>query len=327
MTADVKHYEGCEQLFLSVGRCFVIEALLEFFQMADAKQKPTANKPHSVYVLNEEYQMTYVSNILDKFLDEFVFAADDKENLSHASDDSSLASDGIWCYAANFLRTFLLLADMKDAVAAGNGDHLLIIRKQLLVHFFGTAGFNEFAIEMLINILQCEVLLSKAEAHRCKWAATVNWKGGVGNNIEIDLFQENRNSEMKKLVKSMGANKTEKAITRASKATGGVTKIVETFKEQVNIHPKSSVHSHKSSADDEKVISRDLRSLRPFKSEEGRSFESFVGISDNPTDSFDDKKFKEWLKKHKNNILMHYPVVNDQEQPDETDAEQSDNYE
>ncbi len=290
--------------------------------MADAKQKPTANKPHSVYVLNEEYQKTYVSNILDKFLDEFVFAAD-KENLSHASDYSSLASDGIWCYAANFLRTFLLLADMKDAVAAGNGDHLLIIRKQLLVHFFGTAGFNELAIEMLINILQCEVLLSKAEAHRCKWGATVNWKGGIGNNIEIDLFQEDRNSEMKKLVKSMGVNKIEKAITRASKATGGVTKIVE----QVNIHPKSSVHSHKSSADDEKVISRDLRSLRPFKSEEGRSFESFVGISDNPTDSFDDTKFKEWLKKHKNNILMHYPVVNDQEQSDETDAEQSDNYE
>jgi hypothetical protein len=70
---------------------------------------------------------------------------------------------------------------------------------------------------MLINILQCEVLLLKAEAHRCKWAATVNWKGGSGRNIEIDLFQENRNCEMKKLISSMGANKTEKAISRASK--------------------------------------------------------------------------------------------------------------
>ena len=51
---DVKHYEDCEQLFYSVGKCFVIKALLEFFQMDDAKCKPTANGPHSVQVFNEE---------------------------------------------------------------------------------------------------------------------------------------------------------------------------------------------------------------------------------------------------------------------------------
>ena len=45
---DVKHYEHCEQLFFSVGRCFLIEALLEFFQMENVKGKPTANIPHSV---------------------------------------------------------------------------------------------------------------------------------------------------------------------------------------------------------------------------------------------------------------------------------------
>ena len=63
---------------------------------------------------------------------------------------------------------------------------------------------------MFINILQCNVLLSEAE--HCKWAATVNWKGGTGKNIEIDLFQENRNAEMKTLIKAMGANKTEYGV-------------------------------------------------------------------------------------------------------------------
>ena len=121
----------------------------------------------------------------------------------------------------NLLRTFLILADMKDAVAGGNGNHLLILRKQLLLHFFSTPGFNEYSIEMLVNILQSEVLLSKAESQHCKWAATVNWNSGARRNIEIDLLEENRNAEMKKLIKSMGANKKEKAITRASKATGG----------------------------------------------------------------------------------------------------------
>ena len=65
---------------------------------------------------------------------------------------------------------------------------------------------------MFVKILQCEVLLSKADGNRCKWAATVNRKGGSRKNIEMDLLQENRNSEMKKLISPMGANKTEKAI-------------------------------------------------------------------------------------------------------------------
>ncbi len=92
----------------------------------------------------------------------------------------------------------------------------------------------------------------------------------------------------------MPANKTEKAIERTSKASGGVSEIVEAFEEQ----PKSGSHTHKSSADDEKLISRDLRGLRPFK-KEGRSFETFVGISHDPTHSLDKVKFKEWIDHQK----------------------------
>ena len=109
----------------------------------------------------------------------------------------------------------MLLADFKDAVATGNGEYLSVIRKQLLLHFFSTPGFSEFAIEMFVNILQCQVLLSEMEAYNCKWAATVNWKGGAGNNIEIDLFQENRNCEIKKLITAMGEQ------TRQKRQLGG----------------------------------------------------------------------------------------------------------
>lgn len=317
VTVDVKHYEDCEQLFYSIGKCFVVEALLEFFQMEDTKHKPAVNSPHSVYVFKEEYRKSYIVQVLDKFLDEFVFIGGDSDNGDmgdeDAEDDGDRVEDGIWNYGVNIIKCFMLLADFKDAVSSGNGEHLLILRKQLLIHFFATPGFNEFAIEMLVNILQSKVLLSAAEAHRCQWAATVNWKGGAGKNIEIDLFQENRNCEMKKLIRAMGANKTDKAITRASKASGGVTKIVEAFEHQVNIHPKSTAHSHKSATDDEKVISRDIRGLRPFKKEDGRSFESFASISCNPTHSLDKDKFATWINRHKKNILMHYPVSEDAE--------------
>ena len=62
-------------------------------------------------------------------------------------------------------------------------------------------GFNAYAIEMLISVIQNDVISSGAEARRRKWASTENWKGGVGKNIEIDLLQENRNKDMKRPLK------------------------------------------------------------------------------------------------------------------------------
>ena len=124
VTADVKHYEDCEQLFFSVGKCFVIEALMEFFNMADTKHKPSANGPHSVYVLKEEYRKDYIINTLDKFLDEHVF---NEENIG-------TTTDGVWCYGVNILRSFMLLADFKDAVATGNGEYLSVIRNSTTVN-------------------------------------------------------------------------------------------------------------------------------------------------------------------------------------------------
>ncbi len=93
VTADVKHYEDCEQLFFSVGKCFVIEALLEFFQMCRTKHKTTANNSHSVKVLTEEYRKHDIINVLDKFIDEFVLPGGNKE-----------VADGIGCYSVNIIR-------------------------------------------------------------------------------------------------------------------------------------------------------------------------------------------------------------------------------
>lgn len=74
--------------------------------------------------------------------------------------------------------------------------------------------------------------------------------------VQMYLFQENRNCAMNKLIKSMGANKTEKAIERASKVSGGVSEIVEAFEAQMNIqvnNPYSEVFDQY-----EVIIARDL---------------------------------------------------------------------
>ncbi len=296
VTVNVKHFEDCEQLFLSVGNCFLLEAFLEFFNTDDATEKPMKNVPDLSSTTSDEQNKIRITSILDKFLDEYIF-------VSESEEDPPLGNDGICLYSVNMIKSFIILADFKDAVAVGNGEHLSILHKQLLIHFFTATGFNEYAIEMLISIMQSQILLSQTEAHKRKWASTVNWSGGERRNVEIDLFQENRNKDMKFMVKAMGANKTDNAIGRASKASGGVKEIVEAFEKQTRMHCKSSSHSHKSSAGDEKVIMEDLRSLRPFKQVNGREFESFKGISHNPASPLDENEFVSWINRHKNNIL------------------------
>lgn len=277
----------------------MIEAFLEFFHMSDTSQQPSKNTPNMAFMTTDQQKRQYIENTLDKFLDQFILTSEDEDPFGN---------DGVAHYAVNLLKSFMLLVNFKDAVASGNGQYLSVLHKLLLINFY-SAAYNEYAIEMLINIMQTEILLSPAEAHRCMWAATVNWRGGAKKNVEIDLFQEVRNKDMKTMVKSMGANKTEKAIQRASKAAGGVRKIVEAFEKQVAIHQKSSQHSHQASDRDEMLIGQDLRSLRPFQQVEGRKFQAFRGISHNPTSSLNEAKFVLWINNHKKNILMHFPSI------------------
>ena len=77
-------------------------------------------------------------------------------------------------------------------------------------------------------------------------------------------MQENQNRDLKKLIKNMSANKTDKAIEHASKAVGGVRKVIQNFVAQVAIQAKPNSHGHKSSSLDEVKILKDLQNLKPF---------------------------------------------------------------
>ena len=146
-----------------------------------------------------DWLIDYLS-VLDRFIDEFLFLPtpelgdEDDQCTSHGDDDF------VKKYSLCLLKYFFIFLDLKDAVKEGNGARL------------ATQKFNSYAIEMLISIVQSEVFLLEAEAYQCILASTANWRGGPGKNVEIDILQENRNCDIKKEIKVMGANKTDKAI-------------------------------------------------------------------------------------------------------------------
>ena len=166
---------------------------------------------------------------------------------------------------------------------------------------------------MLINVVQNEVFLSEAEAHQCMWASKANWKGGPGKNIEIDLLQENRNKDVKKSIKAMGPNKTDSAIELSSKSCGGEKHIVENFDCQVNRDHHSTSHSQRSSATDERKILTDLRELKPFSTTIKRKHDSFSDIMADPLATLNLADFDKWLRKHKRNLLLDAPLVQEDE--------------
>ena len=73
VTQDVKHYEDCEQLFISVGKCFTIEALVKFFKMANKNGNPANNRPplFHILIMGNNKQVSF-NSVLNKFIDEFL---------------------------------------------------------------------------------------------------------------------------------------------------------------------------------------------------------------------------------------------------------------
>ncbi|KAJ7373248.1 hypothetical protein OS493_012837 [Desmophyllum pertusum] len=296
VTVDVKHFENCEQLFLSTGKCFAVQALVKFFNMESKDGRPTRNRPpNNIY-----------NSVLDKFIDEYLIMPTPStvpqiEDEPDTSDEQDFVRNCSLCLLQYF---FLILIDFKDAVKEGNGERLATLHKQLLPHFKSAPGFNAYSIEMLINIIQNEVFLSEAEAHQCIWAATVNWKGGIRKNIEIDLLQENRNRDLKKRSRAwVQIKRTRPLIAQAD--LSGVRKA-----------NNNSSHTHSSSSLDEGKILADLCEVKPFDFQPNGRFDSFPDIMADPLVSLDQEEFNKWFARHKRNLLLDAPIAQDEEGED-----------
>ena len=69
VTSDVKHYEECEQLFITVGRAYTVAALLQFFGIDDS---PNHNLLPNYVIHGDGDKKLYFDNVLDKFVSEYL---------------------------------------------------------------------------------------------------------------------------------------------------------------------------------------------------------------------------------------------------------------
>lgn len=153
MTLDVTHFEDCEQLFLTVGRCFTVLALVHFFNMENKDGRPTKNRPPYYMLEVGDTKEEYYLSVLDRFINEFLLLPTPELGDEDDQCSSHGGVDFVKNYSLCLFKYFFSFLDLKDAVREGNGARLATLHKELLPYFKSLGGFNSYAIEMLISIV------------------------------------------------------------------------------------------------------------------------------------------------------------------------------
>lgn len=110
-------FEGSEELFLSVGRAYIVTAALTFFGMASLEDVPSLNKfPSNIAHQTEEDKKRYFDSVFEKFIDEYLL----QKNVS-ANGEEDYVSNYAMCYI--FLT--ILILQLKDTAAEADGDRNL----------------------------------------------------------------------------------------------------------------------------------------------------------------------------------------------------------
>ena len=289
-------YEGSEELFLSVGRAYIVVAALCFFGMESIEEVPSLKKfPPNISNQTEENKKKYFDDAFGKFVDVYIL----QKNVAANGEEEG---DYVTNYALSYIFLAVLIMQMKDTAAEADGERNLVNQKLLLSVFKSMGAYSKYALEMFVSIAQIECLLTPRLAQEFKWGFFVNWRGGAGNNIEDDVAQEIFNRLSKSVVQRMGPNKTFRSISKVCKATNGIKEVKEQFDASAGIHPTSVQHTTRESLKDEKEMVADLIQLDPFTRVPGRCHDTFPEIERCPLRYLNIVEFHQWLDKHKQEL-------------------------
>ena len=221
-------YEGCEELFLSLGKAYIIVAAMQFFGMENLEESPKIHKfPSNLIHQSQAKKKEYLDDVLDKFVREYIL----QTNPVITEKEDCIKNYGL----CSIFLTILIL-QLKDTAKEGDGDRNLINQKLLLAVFKSLGPYSKYAIEMFTSIAQIKCTLTPRLSESYKWGFFVNWRGGAGKNIEDDVAQEICNGISKRVVQRMGPNKSISSISKICKATNGIKEITEQFDENFDIH-------------------------------------------------------------------------------------------
>ncbi|XP_068719963.1 uncharacterized protein [Montipora capricornis] len=144
---------------------------------------------------------------------------------STTTDQASKSSDDVFNYNAALLSEGLFFMNVLDAVSEGDGQRIMRQYKYLmLLCKVDDPHSTKYALGSLYQLLLVNGL-SQKESEIFVWNRTVNNHRGLGNNITHDLEVEHSNNFNKQGYWNIGANLSEKAVSRICHAEKPVRNI------------------------------------------------------------------------------------------------------
>ena len=296
-SATKAHHE----LLVAVGQEMIREQALEYFGMEDDSSKPTQNVhgygtgkecPHNKY----ECMEALVLKFMDFFgygnfnLEEFVVKptneAIDVRRLPNGNlefiVDPATHPDRLLNYCTNLCHWALHVMELDDTACEGDLTRIVPNCMYSLPFFYSHSELSEYFVECIDYILKVEHTLPPLQRMLVLEGTFVNMQGGAGNNVESDYKQEQSVRNQKDLVRRLGSNKSEKAISRALRAADTLACIIERLDYSLHITAGSGRHTKSNDDKDRDIIRKCLRDERPFRFTPGRGCPGFDHITSSP---------------------------------------------
>ena len=212
--------------------------------------------------------------------------------------------DDVRNYHCNFMNMTLLLRNFIDACHEGDGERIVRCIMFFLLYFFedGT-GSSKYYLEALHLMFQIHATLTPRDAERTIWNRTVKNRGGLGNNVPLDLDLEHDNHLLKDMLKGLGSNISSITVTRISKAFFVLKTVCKKLDQELGIRAVSGEHTRKDVKKDLYQIVQVLKEEVVFSDVQlSREMKSFPNFPSNYLQGLDTVSLFKWINSHKKNI-------------------------
>ena len=271
MTGEVKNNFSAHKEFLrDVAQEFICAQAMSYFGMNVKGDNPTRNQWAALENATREEQERMAVRVLDEFLvdhhyGDFTF---DLCGDDHVVGDGE--PDEMYNYCSQFCVWALHILHMEDTTKEGDLDRLVANLKFNTALFYSHSKRSHYFSDCLDFILKTQYLLSPQESLRVLEGAFINPSGRPGRNIESDLKVEHTVRTRKDLIRGLGANKSERAILRATGAADMVDLVVEANDAACGIPARPNRHTRASTEADKNRIAELINELEPFHFTAGR---------------------------------------------------------
>lgn len=301
-----------QDFFTLVSDAHIVAAAMNHFHMPSIESDPPGLFPPT----EQNKLHDFMTEIVGGFVDQHVMKFTEVSGMTNPNPSSvqqtecNTLEDHVTNYASLVIGFGLMAANFHDAWREGDGGRLLRCWKFLLLYFRGN-GRTKYAVEAFRLIAQTSALLSPRKAHQLIWNRTCNPRGGLGNNIPLDLQTEFLNRVFKEDINTFPSNITSNSVDRSAQSVRQVHDTLEHFDRITLVHKDKGQHVPPDESQDFSLVLQVLKAEDVFTPMPSRAHSCFKNISADPFLNI--KKnlpaLHKWLLKHRKNAAVEQALM------------------